>query len=419
LVDCGTLRKFWQPALKVLTGAGIAQIVPILSNIFLAVAIGVAQFGYFSLWLGMVYLGAVISTLRLENALFIEAQGPARERSLVAIVQIVFFTAFFAAMVLSTLAVIGPEMLPDVSGGLLSILIPAAALLGLNAIAQAFVVSNGVYDLVNKFRILQAVAIALTQCTLVLQTPTAMSMALGFLIGQAVCLVYVVRRLKSCIVGKAGYNNPVQFIRTHWRFPVFSLPADSLSSFGALLPVALIGSQYGAASAGQVALTIRVLGAPVGLLGKAIQDVFKREAVLEREQLGSCQRLYFTILIGALPVMVLFVATLHYFGPTGFLLLFGDEWRQAGDMSKTLAPVFALSLVASPLSYIVYLVNRQQIDLVWQVVLVGMVWFSLTQFPGLEKSMYAFALTYVCMYLIYLYISFRLCSVEVDPSSEK
>ena len=411
MVDYASLRKFWQPALKVLTGAGIAQIVPILSNIFLAVAIGAAQFGYFSLWLGMVYLGAVFSTLRLENALFIEAQGAAREKSLIAVVQIVFLTALGAALVLGALAVIGPEVLPDISGRLLSVLIPAAALLGLNAIAQAFVVSNGAYDLVNKFRILQAVAVALTQCILVLQTPTAMSMALGFLLGQAVCLVYVVRQLRSSILGKAGYDSPVHFIRTHWRFPVFSLPADSLSSFGALLPVALIGSQYGAASAGQVALTIRVLAAPVGLLGKAIQDVFKREAVLEREQRGSCERLYFTILLGAFPVMVLFVVTLHYFGPAGFLLLFGDEWRQAGEMSKSLAPVFALSLVASPLSYIVYLVNRQHIDLVWQAALVGLVWFSLTQFPGLEQSIPAYALAYVSMYVVYLLISYKLCEM--------
>jgi O-antigen/teichoic acid export membrane protein len=419
LVDLVSLRKFWQPALKVLSGAGIAQIVPILSNIFLAVAIGVAQFGYFSLWLGMVYLGAVISTLRLENALFIEAQGAARERSLVTVVQIVFLTALVAALVLGALAVIWQEVLPEISGRLLSTLIPAAALLGLNASAQAFVVSNGAYDLVNRFRILQALAVALTQCILVLQTPTAMSMALGFLLGQAVCLVYVVRQLKSSILGKAGYDSPVHFIRRHWRFPVFSLPADGLSSFGALLPVALIGSQYGAASAGQVALTIRVLAAPAGLLGKAIQDVFKREAVLERERRGSCERLYFTILLGAFPVLVLFVATLHYLGPAGFLFLFGDEWRQAGEMSKSLAPVFALSLVASPLSYIVYLVNRQYIDLVWQAALVGLVWYSLTQFPGLDKSIHAFALTYVSMYVVYLYISFRLCSADVDASFVK
>ena len=95
------MRKFWQPALKVLTGASIAQIVPIISNIFLAVAIGAAQFGYFSLWLGIVYLGAVLATLRLENALFIDAR-PEREQSLT-VIKIVFISALGAAIILGAL----------------------------------------------------------------------------------------------------------------------------------------------------------------------------------------------------------------------------------------------------------------------------------------------------------------------------
>ena len=245
------MRKFWQPALKVLTGASIAQIVPIISNIFLAVAIGAAQFGYFSLWLGIVYLGAVLATLRLENALFIMPQGQEREQSLIAVIKIVFISALGAAIILGAFALARPNMMPNLSISLLSILIPGAVLLGLNTIAQAFVVSNGAYDKVNRFRVLQAIAVALAQCFLVFQESTAMSMALGFLFGQTLCLAYVVLQLKAPITSSGSQLSAPLFIRRHWRFPAFSLPADSLSSFGALLPVALIGSKYGAEAAGQ------------------------------------------------------------------------------------------------------------------------------------------------------------------------
>lgn len=406
------MRKFWQPALKVLTGAGIAQLVPIISNIFLAVAIGAVQFGYFSLWLGIVYLGAVLATLRLENTLFIVPQGQERSQSLIAVIKIVFITALGAVIVLGAFALVGLNMLPDLSTSLLSILIPGAVLLGFNTIAQVFVVSNGEYDQVNRFRVLQAITVALAQCFLVFQEPTAMSMALGFLVGQALCLAYVVLQLNATITNSGGKLSLPIFIRRHWRFPVFSLPADSLSSFGALLPVALIGSKYGAEAAGQVALTIRVLAAPVGLLGKAIQDVFKREAVLERAEYGSCKRLYFTILLGLIPIIVGFVLTLTHFGPTGFVLFFGEEWRQAGDMSKILVPVYAISLAASPLSYIVYLVDRQYVDLIWQAFLIVFVWLSLTQTTSLAQAVSAYAFVYIGMYCIYLLISYCLCAMQ-------
>ena len=411
MVNRVSLRKFWQPALKVLSGASLAQIVPIISNIFLAVAIGAAQFGYFSLWLGIVYLGAVSATLRLENALFIVPQGQEREQSLIAIIKIVFISALGAAIILGAFALAVPNMLPDFSTSLLSILIPGAVLLVFNTIAQAFVVSNGAYEQVNRFRVFQAIAVALVQCFLVFQEPTAMSMALGFLFGQALCLAYVILQLKASITKSGSKISPLLFIRRHWRFPAFSLPADSLSSFGALLPVALISSNYGAEAAGQVALTIRVLAAPVGLLGKAIQDVFKREAVLERAELGSCKSLFFTVLLGLTPIIVAFVLTLTYVGPAMFVLFFGEEWRQAGDMSKTLAPVYAISLAASPLSYIVYLVDRQYVDLIWQAFLVVFVWLSLTQTTSLAQAISAYTFVYVAMYFIYLLISYRLCAM--------
>lgn len=400
--------------MKVLTGAGIAQLVPIISNIFLAIAIGASQFGYFSLWLGIVYLGAVLFTLRLENALFIAPQGQEREQSLIAVIKVVFISALGAAIILGAFALVGPNMLPGLSTSLLSIFIPGAVLLALNSIAQAFVVSNGVYNQVNVFRVLQALTVALAQCFLVFQEPTAMSMALGFLFGQALCLAYVVPKLRASITNNGSKLSLYIFTRRHWRFPAFSLPADSLSSLGALLPVALIGSKYGAEAAGQIALTIRVLAAPVGLLGKAIQDVFKREAILERAEHGSCNRLYFTILLGLIPIIVAFVLTLTYFGPAGFVLFFGEEWRQAGDMSKTLAPIYAISLAASPLSYIVYLVDRQYVDLIWQSFLVVFVWLSLTQTTSLAQAVSAYAFVYSGMYFIYLLISYRLCAMPTE-----
>lgn len=153
----------------------------------------------------MVYLGAVFCTLRLENALFIEQEGPRREKSLIAVVQIILLTAIGAAFVLGACYTLGSEILPDMSKQLLSILIPASALLGLNSVAQAFVVSNGSYDLVNKFRVLQAVSVCLIQILFVSQSPSAMSMASGFLVGQAICLCYVFRLLKPLILRQGEY----------------------------------------------------------------------------------------------------------------------------------------------------------------------------------------------------------------------
>ena len=80
-------------------------------------------------------------------------------------------------------------------------------------------------------------------------------------------------------------------------------------------------------------------------------------------------------------------------------------------MSKTLAPVYAIGLAASPLSYIVYLVDRQYVDLIWQAFLVVFIWLSLTQTTSLAQAVSAYTFVYVGMYFIYLLISYKLCAI--------
>lgn len=402
--------SFWRSAFTVLAGVGIAQLVPLLTSLVLAVALGAEEFGFFSLWLGLVYLGAVVSTLRLENALFIENQGRSRELSLVAVVQIVIISAVIAAAFFTVFRMIGKGLLLPVSDGLFFALIPAAALLAINVSAQAFVVANGNFSLVNKLRISQALSVALAQCLLVWRESSAASMALGFMLGQVICMVYAWLAIWTQTQDTSGGLSCSRFVKRHWRFPVFSLPADALSSFGALLPVALIGARYGPDAAGQIALTIRVLATPIGLVAKAIQDVFKRQAPQDIKLNGSCRKLYLNILLGLFPVMLVFASALMWIAPAAFVFLFGQEWAQAGQMARTLAPVYALSLAASPLSYIVYLVNKQYVDLIWQAVLVVGVWSSLTYGPELTRAITSYTVTYVLMYLIYLAISYRLCA---------
>ena len=131
-------------------------------------------------------------------------------------------------------------------------------------------------------------------------------MALGFLFGQALCLAYVILQLKASITKSGSKISPLLFIRRHWRFPAFSLPADSLSSFGALLPVALISSNYGAEAAGQVALTIRVLAAPVVCLAKPFRMYLNASGFGARRT--RFVQVYYRF-AGVAPIIVAFVLT--------------------------------------------------------------------------------------------------------------
>jgi O-antigen/teichoic acid export membrane protein len=53
------------------------------------------------------------------------------------------------------------------------------------------------------------------------------------------------------------------------------------------------------------------------------------------------------------------------FGPNLFALVFSESWRTAGTYARTLAPMFLLQMVASPLSQTLNVLERQDLQLGW------------------------------------------------------
>src|SRR3546814_4688694 len=60
------------------------------------------------------------------------------------------------------------------------------------------------------------------------------------------------------------------------------------------------------------------------------------------------------------------------FGETAFVLVLGEKWRMAGIIAMWMLPLYSLRFIASPLSYTFYIVDKQHVDLAWQVGLLVM-----------------------------------------------
>jgi O-antigen/teichoic acid export membrane protein len=195
----------------------------------------------------------------------------------------------------------------------------------------------------------------------------------------------------------------------HRRFPLFALPADFINTVAGQLPLLVIASRFGAESSGLFALTARVLGAPIGLLGAAVLDAFKRSAATSYREQGHCRDDYvrtFRLLAAlgaALALGVMLVAE-----PL-FASAFGEPWRQAGVIAFWLMPMFVMRFLASPLSYVFYIAGKQQIDLLWQCALLAVTLSAFLLPSDFEASVKAYAFGYAALYVIYLVLSYR-CS---------
>ena len=155
-------------------------------------------------------------------------------------------------------------------------------------------------------------------------------------------------------------------------------------------------------------MTMRILGAPIGLLGKSVLDVFKRHAAISYRERGECRADYvrtFRILaIASLGSCLVMASVSESF----FALAFGENWRGAGTIAVWLLPLFALRFIASPLSYMVYIAGKQHVDLVWQVALLAMTIAALNiPFYGHDIALQAYSAGYSLLYIVYLAMSYR------------
>src|SRR3546814_6715573 len=76
-------------------------------------------------------------------------------------------------------------------------------------------------------------------------------------------------------------------------------------------------------------------------------------------------------------------------------------------------PLYSLRFIASPLSYTFYIVDKQHVDLAWQVGLLVMTVATLNITSTSDVVLRTYAYSYSALYLIYIYLSYR-CSLSVS-----
>lgn len=401
-------NRFWPSVGSVFSGTMLAQAVPILGSLALTRLYAPSAFGIYSVWVGVVLILGVMVTLRLEMSLVIVEDGGPRQESAQLLFVTVLLVGSMASILLATFWVLGLIPQKIVSPPLF-----ASALLGMAMTAfsnswQIWASAEGNYRSLVWMRLTQALALVGSQIGAASLFQTAEALVVGHLVGLAAALSVAAWQMPLSLPQISGLHGRLYaFWTSNSRFPVFSLPADSISMLSAQLPLLVISARFGAEAAGFLALTMRVLGAPIALLGRSILDVFRRYASESYRREGNCAAVYvstFRVLFFAALVLVIAIVAL---GRTVFDMLFGPLWVMSGMMAMWLVPLFAMRFVASPLSYVFYIAGKQKADLIWQIFLFAFVSMSLLIPNSLDITLITYSLSYTSMYVLYLGFSYH------------
>ncbi len=400
-----------------LGGAVGAQLLVVVSSPFMARIYLPAEFGAFAVFQSYAIVLGTLATLRYQFAILIpeeNIEGDSLLRICLASTVVIslgvgiFFCTALAHFLPAGVA-LSNELVIALPFGVFSI--------GAGNALYAWVNRSRNFRLMSGSKLAQAlVFVAVASIFPLFAPPTALGLVLALICGQvAASLVLLLpnRRMLIEVVVNSVHSSDLQTARRYCRFPLLSLPADLINNATNQVPSVLLTLYFNPATAGYWELTNRVVMGPIGLILTSILEVFRVEAAREYGKTKQCKTLFVKTFKLLLVLALLAGGLLYILAPFVFTSMLGPQWAESSVMARLLIPLVVMRIIASPLSYVIYIAERQALDLLWQVaLLVAVAAVFVTFAPGGNWKMVIlfYGLVYALAYIVYLRVSFNIAA---------
>jgi O-antigen/teichoic acid export membrane protein len=349
-------------------GTAGAQLLMVLASPILTRLYSPEQFGILAVFLSVLGIFTVIASFRYELAI------PLPENKIEAASLVILCLGLVVGVTLfSSLAVylFGQPFsnyfgVPELNNYIW--LLPLAILLvGIYQIFNYWSIRNNQYSIIATTRIKQSVASLLIQ---ILGSKYGSGFLLGGSVGSQCVGSFTLARhaFKDPVFKDVNSANVRNVIYRYRRFPLFSTWSGFFNTLGQQLPPLMFAAYFGATAAGLYVLANRVLIMPMSVVGGAISNVFLSDAarIYEQGKLPSLVNSVTSKLIQiAMPPAILLI----FVAPQLFSAVFGDKWQLAGVFAQWMAPWLYFVFVASPLSMLIAVLEKQQQGLIFNGVL--------------------------------------------------
>lgn len=363
-----SVEGFRGPVLTLLSGAVLAMGISFLLQPVLTRLYTPAEFGVANYFVAVLTILMPLASFRYEDAVMI----PDDDREAAGVLRLSFLLVLLTSS-LCLLLIPWRETLADRAGvpGIapwVFLIGPTLLFMRLGKLSEVWLAREKNFRTVTSGQVTGSIATVGSRITAGTPLFNAGTGGLigGFLFGYVVSFcIYGYNLLKSSgrLFFRAIQLKELAYTASRFRrFPLYSTPSALLSAFVARLPLLLLPQFFDAAVLGLFGLATNVLSVPLSLIGSAVAQVFFVHAA-EANRSGGLASLTRTVhsrlvMIGIFPAIALMLA-----GPDVFEIVFGTSWREAGRYVGYLAPWLFFTSVASPLTRLFDVLERQRADL--------------------------------------------------------
>lgn len=403
---------FVRGLLVITAGTALGQLVPVLSAPVLTRLYGPAQYGHYARFMLAVAVLSGAASGRYEMAIL----APREDRDAKTIRQLALTLSVVVSLLI--LAAIGVLFAVDrLSIGSWVWLVPAGTFT--TATLQVFnswQLRARDFRQLSASRVVRSLLVALASIALGLLGFADAGLVLGSVAGTAlVAAALFVADAKSGDAESSSRAALKGAAVEHRQFPLFSLPAEWLSTLATQLPLVMLDAH----AAGLFSFCNTVIYSPLALVGASVQESFKERAFRDFREQGNFRAVYRGVFLLLLLPAVSGALVLLAGAPFLFRKVFGAEWEGAGVFAQYLAPMFALRLLASPLSHTYFVVGRQREGLSLQayaLVSTAIVLFASQRWALPPRmAILVFGLNYCVVYAVFLGRTWKLAHSSGGP----
>lgn len=187
----------------------------------------------------------------------------------------------------------------------------------------------------------------------------------GNVAGHIAAFGLVLMRLlpKNEITGAAGEINKsemIQLAKKHSDLPKVNGVHALTDMAQASIVIFVISAFFGAIATGLYGLTMRILQAPLSMIGNSFSIVFYKEVSEKISKKQKVTKLFMTTIKTLSAISLPVFAAIMIAGPSLFAFVFGEEWRDAGQYARIMSPWLFMNFIASPVSHLPLIMNRQR-----------------------------------------------------------
>ncbi len=361
--------EFSRNVLTLMTGATIAQAIPIVISPILTRIYTPEDFGVFALYMAITSIMAVVATGRYELAIML----PKKDKDAINIVALSIIIAFFVSFISLIIVFIFNTQItnllgnPEISNWLYFIPIT--------------VLFTGIYQSINYWsnrkkqyrrlatnRVIQSGTTTTTNLGMGFNGFESSGLILGRVLGQGVAtaiLGKLIWKEDSYKLKEVKKLKIFSLMKRYKKLPIYNLPNALIDGFRLSGISILIAKFFTTATLGQFSLAWQMAQTPISLIGGSLSQVFFQKVSSSKK--SDLHRIVIKFILQASIVAAPIFLLIYLFAVDIFIFVFGENWKLAGEAASVMTPWLFLNFLTSPLSILFITLNKQDILLIFAI----------------------------------------------------